>query len=72
MLRCKIYQYLWMFPYKNVCWDDSICDLIRKKCHKDTYHDDMNNHMTLNTISNLVIAAKFGSVCFIEFFILMR
>jgi len=62
MLGCKIYQCLWIFHYKNVSWDDSNCVLIRKECHKNTYHDDMKWHMTLNTIFSVVIFAKFGSV----------
>ena len=49
---------------QNVSWDDSNCVLICKKCHKNTYHDDMKCHMTLNTI---FIFAKFGLVYFLEF-----
>jgi hypothetical protein len=67
MLGCKIYQCLWIFHYKNVSWDDSNCVLIRKECHKNTHHDDMECHMTLNTIFSVVIFAKFGSVYFLAF-----
>ena len=33
----------------EVHWDDSICKLIHKKCHKKIYHSDIKYHMTLNT-----------------------
>ena len=41
---------------------DSVCSLIQKKCHPNSYHGDIKYHMTLNIIFSVVLAAsKFTS-----------
>ena len=40
----------WHLDEVEVSWDNNTCKLIHKKCH----HCDINDHMTLNTICNVV------------------
>ena len=39
----------------KVSWDDSICKLIHKKCHRKNHHSDIKWDMTLNAIFSIVM-----------------
>ena len=47
----------WHLDELRVSWDDSICELIHKKCH--SYHIAIKYHVTLNTIFSVVMSGKF-------------
>lgn len=34
----------------KISWDDNICELIHRECHQESYHGDIEYHMTLNTL----------------------
>ena len=40
----------WHLDELNVSWDAITCKVIHKKCHYKSYHNDIKNHMTQNTI----------------------
>ena len=42
----------------KVSWYDNICELIHKKCHYKSYHNDIKYHTTLDTIFIVVCAGQ--------------
>ena len=42
----------------KVSWYDNICELIHKKCHYKSYHNDIKYHTTLDTIFIVVCARQ--------------
>jgi hypothetical protein len=43
----------------EIIWDNNICELIHEKCHKEGYHNDLEDHMTLNTIFIVINSRSF-------------
>ena len=44
-----------IFHYENVHWNDNIYKLIHKKCNKKSWCSDIKFHVTLNTISSVLL-----------------